>query len=117
MNIALEAILDKLPIEQIKQSIQSHIQPLKEMLPDKRMGSVIEVILLGILGGQTPVITGIARQNSKEEGGSWATAKRIYRLLENKRLKTSDVYEALYKIGQPSVCLCFTVCPDGFCDW
>jgi hypothetical protein len=103
MNIALEAILAKLPIEQIKQSIQSHIQPLKEMLPDKRMGSVIEVILLGILGGQTPVITGIARQNSKEGGGSWATAKRIYRLLENKRLKTSDVYEGLYKIGQQVV--------------
>jgi hypothetical protein len=103
MNITPEAILAKLPIEQIKQSIHRHIQPIKEMLPDKRMGSVIEVILLGILGGQTPVITGIARQNSKEDGESWATAKRIYRLLENKRLKTSDVYEGLYKIGQQVV--------------
>lgn len=103
MNIALEAILAKLPIEQIKNSIESHIQPLKSMLPDKRMGSVVEVILLGILGGQTPVITGIARHNGKGDGESWATAKRIYRLLENKRLKTETLYEGLYRIGQQAV--------------
>lgn len=103
MNIALEAILAKLPIEQIKHSIRSHLQPLKGALPDKRMGSVVEVILLGILGGQTPVITGIARHNGKEDGESWATAKRIYRLLENKRLKTEMLYEGLYRIGQQVV--------------
>jgi hypothetical protein len=103
LNITLEIILGKLPIAQIKGTIHKHIQPLTEMLPDKRMGSVIEVIILGILGGQTPVITGMARQNSKEEGESWATAKRIYRLLANKHLKTSDVYEGLYKIGQQVV--------------
>ena len=109
MNIALEAILAKLPIEQIKRSIDSHIQPLKSMLPDKRMGSVIEVILLGILGGQTPVITGIARHNGKEDGESWATAKRIYRLLESKRLKTDTLYEGLYRIGQQVI---ERECPD-----
>jgi len=103
MNIALEAMLAKLPIEQIKHSIESHIQPLKKMLPDKRMGSVIEVILLGILGGQTPVITGIAWHNGKEDGENWPTAKRIYRLLENKRLKTKELYEGLYRIGQQVV--------------
>jgi hypothetical protein len=103
MNIALEAMLAKLPLEQIKHSIESHIQPLKKMLPDKRMGSVIEVILLGILGGQTPVITGIARHNGKEDGESWPTAKRIYRLLENKRLKTKELYEGLYRSGQQVV--------------
>lgn len=103
MNIALEAILAKLPIEQIKHCIESHIQPLKLMLPDKRMGSVAELILLGILGGQTPVVTGIARHNSKGDGESWATAKRIYRLLENKRLKTETLYEGLYRIGQQVV--------------
>ena len=103
MNIALGAILDKLPIEPIKHNIETHIQPLKEMLPDKRMVGVIEVILLGILGGQTPVITGIARHNGKEDGESWATAKRIYRLLENKRLKTRELYEGLYRIGQQVV--------------
>jgi hypothetical protein len=103
MNIALEGVLAKLPIAHLKHSIERHIQPLKDMLPDKRMGRVIEVILLGILGGQTPVITGIARHNSKEDGESWATAKRIYRLLENRRLKTKALYEGLYRIGQQVV--------------
>ena len=103
MNIALEDLLAKLPLEQIKDSIERHIQPLKKMLPDKRLGRVMEVILLGILGGQTPVITGIARHNGKEDGESWSTAKRIYRLLENKRMKTKELYEGLYRIGQQVV--------------
>jgi hypothetical protein len=103
MNITLEAILAKLPIERIKQNISNHIEPLTVMMPDKRMGSVIEIIIMGILGGQTPVITGIARHNGKEDGESWATAKRIYRLLDNKRLKTKELYEGLYRAGQKVV--------------
>lgn len=103
MNITLEAILAKLPIEQIKQSIHNHIQPLTENLPDKRLKSVIEMMVLGILGGQTPVITDMARQNGKEEGEIWAAAKRIYRLLDNKRLKTKDLYRGLYRTGQQVV--------------
>jgi len=69
----------------------------------KHLSIVIEVILIGILGGQIPVITGIARHNGKEDGESWATAKRIYRLLGNKRLKTKELYEGLYRIGQQVV--------------
>src|SRR3990172_12407602 len=69
----------------------------------KHLSIVIEVILIGILGGQIPVITGIARHNGKEDGESWSTAKRIYRLLGNKRLKTKELYEGLYEIGQQVV--------------
>jgi len=41
------------------------------------------------------VITEMARQSSKDEGETWAAAKRIYRWMENKRIKTysfSQVY-------------------------
>lgn len=103
MNIALEAILAKLPIEAIKTSIRSHIRPLEQRLPDKRLGRVIEAMLLGILGGETPVITEIARGNSKAEGESWAMAKRMYRLLENKHIETSALYEGLYAVGCQAV--------------
>ena len=103
MNITLESILAKLPIEKIKESIQKQIEPMKAKLPDKRLGKVVENLALGILGGQTPVITGIARHNSKEEGESWAVAKRIYRFLDNQRVKTKDLYEGLYEIGQQMV--------------
>jgi hypothetical protein len=56
-------------------------------------------MVLGILGGETPVITEMARQNSKEDGESWAVAKRIYRLLENEHIETSELYEGLYEVG------------------
>ena len=103
MNIALESILAKLPIMEIQKTIQSHTEPLMEMLPDSRMKKVLENMLLGILGGQTPVITGMARQAGKQEGETWAVAKSIYRLLGNKHLETRVIYEGLYQVGQKIV--------------
>jgi len=103
MNIALGSILAKLPIMEIRITIQSHTQSLMGMLPDKRMKKVLENMLLGILGGQTPVITGIARQNGKTEGETWAVAKSMYRLLGNKRLETKVIYQGLYEAGQQVV--------------
>lgn len=99
MNIALEAILAKLPIEEIKAAIREHIRPIGKRLPDKRLERVVEDMVIGILGGETPVITEMARQNSKEDGESWAVAKRIYRLLENEHIETSALYEGLYEVG------------------
>lgn len=58
---------------------------------------------LGILGGQTPLITGMARQNGKSEGETWAVAKSMYRLLENKRLETKVLYQGMYEIGRQVV--------------
>lgn len=104
MNIALEMTLAKiLPINEIKETIQKHIQPMVEQLPDKRLKRVIEDMVLGILGGETPVITEIARQNSKDDGESWAVAKRMYRLLENKQVQTRQLYEGLYQVGCEAV--------------
>jgi len=103
MNIALEGILAKLPIEEIQTTVQRHIQKMLQKLPDKRLSRVVVEMILGIMGGETPVITEIARQNRKEEGGTWAAAKRMYRLLENERIETSEVYEGLYEVGREAV--------------
>lgn len=103
MNIALESISAKLPIMKIQDSIQSHTEVLMKMLPDKRMKKVLENMLLGILGGQTPLITGMARQNGKSEGETRAVAKSMYRLLGNKRLETKVLYQGLYEIGRQVV--------------
>ena len=103
MTIAFETILAKLPIMEIKGAIRNHAEPLMRMLPDKRMERVIENMILGVLGGQTPVITAMARQNGKAEGETWAVAKSIYRLLGNKRLETGDIYEGLYQVGKEAV--------------
>ena len=103
MNIALESILAKFPILQIEVTIQSHSEALMKMLPDKRMKKVLNTMLLGILGGQTPVITGMARQIGKAEGETWSVAKSIYRLLGNQRLETGVIYQGLYQAGQQVV--------------
>ena len=103
MNITLETILAKVPIANLIATIEAHVLPLTRLLPDKRLGPVVQHMILGILGGQTPVITGMARTNSKAEGESWPMAKRIYRFLCNRRVKTESLYQGLYQIGQQVV--------------
>jgi len=103
MNIALGAILAKFPIEPIQLTVHEHLLPLTCFLPDKRLKHVAERIILGILGGQTPVITEIARQSSKDDGETWSVAKSIYRWLENKRFQSSDLFTSVYEIGQQVV--------------
>jgi len=103
MTLTLEAILAKLPIGKLSETIEKYIHPLTRLLPDKRLGVVAQSIILGILGGQTPVITGMARTNSKTDGETWPIAKRIYRFLNNQRVKTETLYEGLYQIGQEAV--------------
>lgn len=100
MTITLKEIVDKLPIEKLRETIRKHIEPLMKRMPDKRLWAVLEMIMVGILGGETPVISEMGRSNSKEEGESWAVAKRIYRFIWNKRVKTESLYEGLYAIGQ-----------------
>ena len=100
MTLTLETILAKLPIEQLKETIAVHIRPLTDLLPDKRLGGVVQCIILGVLGGQSPVITEMARTNSKTEGETWPIAKRIYRFLNNERVETEKLYQGLYEIGQ-----------------
>src|SRR3989304_3956491 len=103
MTLTLETILAKLPIGELNESIAAHILPLVHLLPDKRLGAVVQCIILGILGSQTPVITEMAGTNSKEKGETWPIAKQIYRFLYNQRVKTESVYQGLYEIGQQVV--------------
>ncbi len=100
MTLTLETIFAKLPIDELKETIAAHILPMAKLLPDKRLGAVVECILVGILGSQTPVVTEIAGMNTKEKGETWPIAKRIYRFLHNRRVKTESIYQGLYEIGQ-----------------
>jgi hypothetical protein len=103
MNITLAAMVAKLPIEQIRSTIRRHIGSLTDRLPDKRLRRVAELIILGILGGQTPIITSIARHSTKDEGDTWAVAKSMYRWLGNERITSQELFASLYQIGQQVV--------------
>src|SRR4030066_696513 len=103
MTLTLEAILAELPIGKLSETIEGHVLPLICLLPDKRLRAVVQSMILGILGGQTPVITAMARTNSKTEGESWPIAKRIYRFLYNRRGERGSPYTGVYQIGQQVV--------------
>lgn len=103
MTIALDDLLDKLPIAQIQQTIHDHLHPLTQRFPDQRLKKVAEEMVLGILGSESPLITQMARENDKSEGEVWATAKRSYRFLDNARLTTGELYEGLYRVGRQAV--------------
>ena len=100
MTITLATILAKLPIAKLNETVEAYIRPLLRLLPDKRLEAVVVQIILGILGSQTPLVTGMARTHSKADGESWSIAKRIYRFLYNRRVKTARLYQGLYAIGQ-----------------
>lgn len=100
MTITLEAILAKLPISKLIETIETHVLPLTDLLPDKRLVGVVRLMILGILGGETPVISAMARTNAKTDGETWPIAKRVYRFLCNRRVKTGQLYEGLYEIGR-----------------
>jgi len=103
MTIALDKVLDKLPIRKIQQTIHAHLYPLTERFPDQRLKPVAEEMVLGILGSESPLVTQMARQADKRDGEVWATAKRGYRFLENTRLTTAELYEGLYQVGRQVV--------------
>ena len=100
MNITPENVLAKLPIGKLTETIRAYVEPLILLLPDKRLAAVVVQMILGILGSQTPLITGMARSNAKTEGESWPLAKRIYRFLCNRRVPTERLYQGLYQIGR-----------------
>ena len=79
--------------------------PLTIFLPDKRLGQVAEMIILGILGSQTSIISCMARHNSKDEGDTWAVAKRIYRWFDNERFDSDQLFASLSETSQQVVAL------------
>jgi hypothetical protein len=56
----------------MKTSIPKNIQPVTERLHDKRLKRAVGDMVIGILGGETPVITEIVWQHGKDDGESWA---------------------------------------------
>lgn len=103
LHIALDAILAKLPLLKLLETIEAHLRPLLQALPDKRLRPVVVQMIVGILGSQTPVITEMAGSNAKREGATWALAKRMYRLVHNPRVTTASLYAGLYAVGQQVV--------------
>lgn len=102
-SIAIKEVLAKLPVAQLGESLSQFVQPFVQELPDRRLQRVVPQAVQGILGSQTPVVTGMAQSTSRLEADVWPMAKRIYRFLNNPRLSADALFDGLYRVAQHTV--------------
>ena len=76
-TLAYQEVLAKLPAAELEASLQTFTQQFSQVLPDERLKRVVPLAVRGILAGETPVITGIARSIGRDEASVWAAAKRV----------------------------------------
>lgn len=102
-TIAVNDVLEQLPVSEVQASLAEFLEPMMECLPDKRLGRVVPLAVQGILGSSSPVVTQMAQSVSRLESEVWPAAKRIYGLLHNERLSHADLAAGLSTISQANV--------------
>jgi hypothetical protein len=104
MNTILQtSVIDKLPMEELTATQEVFMEPVLAHLPEKRLREVAKLAVQGVIGGQSPLVTQIARGVAREEETVWPMAKRVYRFLWNKRFSHRDLLKGLYGIAQCTV--------------
>lgn len=83
----------KLPIDELREALRQFLVPVTSRLGDKRLGEVCVLMVQGILGAKSPLVTAMARSLERERSSVWALARRAYRFLWNERF----TYRALLK--------------------
>jgi hypothetical protein len=101
--VLIRAVLDKLPVPELEQSLTSFLAPMLHLLPDRRLQRVVPLAVRGILAGETPVITGMAQSVARSECNPWPAAKRIYPLLQNPRVPPRLLIKGLYHRARATV--------------
>ena len=64
---------------QIDQTLAAFLKPITSRMPDKRLAGTTELAVKGIMGGQSPVITEIARGVARDQKSVWPLAKQALR--------------------------------------
>ena len=103
IDIAIKKVLDKLPVAELEQSLETFLDPLMAGLPERRLKEVVSLNVRGIIGSESPVVTQIAQQVARNESQVWNAAKRIYRFLGNQRFETASLSRGLYERSGQSV--------------
>jgi hypothetical protein len=102
-SLVIDEVLDKLPTDELDETLGEFVAPFSEVLPDERLRRVVPLAVRGIVAGETPVITAMARSVQRTESSTWAAAKRIYRFLENRRLPARVLEEGLYRCARATI--------------
>ena len=89
-SILQDDVIDKLPVAELSATLDLFLEPVLMHLPEKRLQAVGKLAVQGILGGQSPVVTQMARGLAREQETVWPTAKRLYRFVWNQRFSHRD---------------------------
>ena len=95
--------IGNLPAVELAATLSRFMEPVVAHLPEKRLRDVGELAVQGILGGQSPLVTQMARGVVREEETVWPMAKRLYRFMWNPRFSHRDLLKGLYGIAQRAV--------------
>ena len=102
-DIAVKEVVGKLPVVELKKSLDTFLRPLMNKLPEKRLQAVVPLAIEGILGSETPIVTQMTQTVARTESAVWAAAKRVYRFLKNERFDHQALSEGLYQISRANV--------------
>jgi hypothetical protein len=102
-RILQECDVDNLPIPELSSALHAFLEPVFAHLPEQRIREVSRLAVQGIIGGQSPLVTQMARGVAREEETIWPMAKRVYRFLWNERFSHRDLLKGLYEIAQQTV--------------
>jgi hypothetical protein len=73
----------ELPVSALSTELEAFLKPVLIHLPEERLREAGRLIVQGILGSQSPLISQMARAVVRENKTIWPTAKRFYRFLES----------------------------------
>jgi hypothetical protein len=88
---------------ELSATLDLFLEPVLKHLPEKRLREVGKLAVQGVLGGQSPLVTQMARGVVREDETVWPTAKRLYRFVWNPRFSHRDLLKGLYGIAQRTV--------------
>lgn len=92
--------IDKLPVAELSDSLDLFLEPVLGHMPEKRLQAVGKLAVQGILGGQSPLVTQMARGVAREDETIWPMAKRMYRFVWNPRFSHRELLKGMYGIAQ-----------------
>ena len=72
-------------------------------IPDKRLREGVSLAVRGIITSESPIILRMAQAVERTQSSVWAAAKRMYRMLQNKRYTNTDMEEGMATIARQSV--------------
>ena len=96
-------LLGKMPVSELRTSLQEFVQPVTELLPDPRLRAVAQLITRGLAAAESPIVTRIARGAGHTDETVWPASKRIYHFLANERLTHRTLRKGLHRLAQQTV--------------